>query len=568
MIYFKRLKIQISMFYLMLSFSTVILVSTIIYFSVSNMFVEEAIVKTTMALQKSSDMIEGYIDKIKDISKILSENPSLIEYLESGEKEEEAAIKQQINTILEVDNHIQSITIAAKDGRLMGSKEGLDRTVFDEIIKEDWYIKAMEDNMPLLTGARMQKLFGDEDEWVISLSREINDYQGNSLGVLVINLRYCFIGDYIEDLNLGEQGYIYMLNVEDELIYHEDAAYLKDEDKKRELINIYRKGDSYNKKLKQLSYHTKVENTNWILIGILSLDNLRMLEKQVLELVMITGLLIFVSILVSGSFFANRISRPLENLEKTMEEIEDLKEVQVDRGGFYETILLAESYNKMLRRIRELMEELKEKEKSLGRLEINALISQINPHFLYNTLDTIVWMAEFNENDKVIDMTKSLAKFFRLSLNKGRELVTIEEEIEHIKEYLYIQKVRYEEKLEYVIDVDQSILKEYIPKIMLQPIVENSIYHGIKYIEGKGHIWIEVQDKGDKIVLRVVDDGIGFDKDDQTPNRETRLSGIGLQNVEKRIKLYYGEEYGIKITSQKGCGCSVELTIGRGLIKD
>lgn len=137
----------------------------------------------------------------------------------------------------------------------------------------------------------------------------------------------------------------------------------------------------------------------------------------------------------------------------------------------------------MTLKIRDLMDDISSKEKYLRTYEINALYSQINPHFLYNTLDTIIWMAEFGESEKVIDITKSLASFFRLSLSKGDEMISLEDELNHAREYLFIQKQRYEDRLEYEFSVDEELLQMMVPKIILQPLVENAIYHGIRELE-------------------------------------------------------------------------------------
>ncbi len=564
MVNFRGIKIQVSIFYISISFFIIIIFSAIIYSSVSNIFVEDGISKTTMAIENSKDILGIYIDKVKGISEIIAKNQSVINYL-SNQDGELGHIDKLIDTILKTDNHIKTIVIIGRDGRIISNEDEFSMSTSNDMMEEEWYIEAINNNMPIFMGARKEKIYSDTEEWVISLSQEITDNAGNNLGVLLIDIKYCFIGDYIEGLNLGNNGYIYMINNQEEIIYHKDTAYYVDEDKKRELIDTYNKGYSYDRELRQLTYSTRIENANWILVGVLSLDGIGMLEKQLFYVVVFLGVFIFVIMLISGTFLADRILKPLRNIEESMNEIEKLDEVKVYKRGFYEITLLEENYNKMIRRIKELMRQLSEKEKQLRKLEVNTLISQINPHFLYNTLDTIVWMAEVGDGNKVVEMTKALARFFRLSLNKGKEFVTIEEEINHIREYLYIQKVRYEDKLEYTINVDSSLLKEKIPKIILQPFVENSIYHGIKNLEGKGHINIEAKAVSDKIILTVEDNGIGFDMENTQKSDGPKLSGIGITNVDKRIKLYYGKDYGVRVYSESGNGCKVEVVIGYNL---
>lgn len=195
-----------------------------------------------------------------------------------------------------------------------------------------------------------------------------------------------------------------------------------------------------------------------------------------------------------------------------MKLIEDeLYEIEIEAKGCNEVKSLALHYNQMLSKIRMLMSDVSKQEKAIKAYELNVLHSQINPHFLYNTLDTIVWMAEFGNSDKVVEVTKSLARFFRLSLSGGSEVTTISAEVDHARQYLFIQKERYKDKLTYHIEFDDSLAEIKIPKIILQPIVENAIYHGIRNKDGGGEITIKVTEHDDDIVFYIKDNGVGFD---------------------------------------------------------
>ena len=185
--------------------------------------------------------------------------------------------------------------------------------------------------------------------------------------------------------------------------------------------------------------------------------------------------------------------------------------------------------------------------------------SQINPHFLYNTLDTIIWMAEFEDTEKVISITKALANFFRISLSNGKEKIPLKEEIRHIQEYLYIQKQRYEDKLEYEFDINSSLENIEVPKIILQPLVENALYHGIKNLQGAGKIRIYSRIFEKKFELIVEDNGVGFEKAKQQATM--KMGGVGVKNVNKRIQFYYGEEYGVKIDSGFTAGARVIISL-------
>ena len=213
-----------------------------------------------------------------------------------------------------------------------------------------------------------------------------------------------------------------------------------------------------------------------------------------------------------------------------------------------------------------LMEQNVEEQRQKRKSELKALQAQINPHFIYNTLDSIIWMAEWGKTKEVVLMTSSLAKLLRQSISNQNELVRVEEEVEYTRSYLTIQKMRYKDKLKYEILVNPEIQSKKIPKLVLQPLVENAIYHGIKYKEGKGVVCIDGYKEGSSMVLKVQDDGIGMNEEQlkkifEKRETDTRRNGVGVLNVHERIQLYYGKEYGLKFSSIEGFGTTVEIRI-------
>jgi two-component system, sensor histidine kinase YesM len=233
---------------------------------------------------------------------------------------------------------------------------------------------------------------------------------------------------------------------------------------------------------------------------------------------------------------------------------------------------LGMSFNIMIGRIRELLDAKVKEQENLKKAELKALQAQINPHFLYNTLDTIIWMAEAKKTDQVIEIVRALSSFFRITLSKGKDWITIREEIELTKSYLTIQKMRYRDILDYQIDVDERVFDSTILKLTLQPLVENALYHGIKNKRCGGTIIVRAKQKGqNKILLEVEDDGVGFtpyklgniraEMNGDTDDVTLKESGIGLENVNKRIKLYYGKQYGLSIYSQYYEGTRIMVTI-------
>ena len=224
----------------------------------------------------------------------------------------------------------------------------------------------------------------------------------------------------------------------------------------------------------------------------------------------------------------------------------------------------------------ELLEKVREEEEKRRKTDLRLLQEQINPHFLYNTLDTIVWLIEVNEPNQAVDMVVTLSDFFRLVLSKGKEFISIQQEEQHIRSYLQIQEKRYHDILDYEISIDPVLYQYEIPKLTLQPLVENALYHGIKYKRSRGNIRVEGSLAGDTIHLCVMDDGVGMGEEEvealqkeiERPCKETE-KGFGLANVNERIRMYFGKEYGMKICSEKGQGTKIELIIpARRMLKN
>ena len=561
----RRFSVQLSLFFLGAGLTVILLLSGAVYWFASNLLMSETISKTHDLLEMSGANIGTYIARVKGESNVFAGSPSLRQYLSDDEESLRTGLLSQIDTLLQNDSSIKSIVVVSKDGRILSNEKNLDMSVSSDMMKEDWYIESIHNTMPVLTGARMQSFSSDKDNWVISVSTEITGDSGDNLGVLLMDMEYSVIEDHLRSLDLGREGYVFLLNDKGEPVYHKDTSYFSDPDKQAQLLEIQSAGDGYDKASNFLTCQTQIEKTGWTMVGVVSLDTLKMLERQLFEAVLLTGGLLFIAVLLIGILFTRRLSTPMADLERGMNEIEKLAEVRIRKNSFYEVELLAGNYNRMIHRIRILMDEISDKEKTLRHAELNALVSQINPHFLYNTLDTIVWMAEFNDSSRVIALTKSLAAFFRLSLSGGRELITVEDELEHVQQYLYIQKERYGDKLNYTIHAPEEVLDYTVPKIILQPIAENSIYHGIKPLDSPGQITITVQEEGEKLIFTVSDNGAGCRPDAAAADNPSRPGKVGLKNVDERLKLYYGPGYGVTIHSAPGAGCRVELTVGKQL---
>lgn len=311
---------------------------------------------------------------------------------------------------------------------------------------------------------------------------------------------------------------------------------------------------------------------------VISLDELRLGIKQNLNLSIVLGIILFVVVIAFALYTSWKI---MKGIVEPVKELCDVAtsvgtgdfEVRAQSDRADELAILGQSFNEMVGRIGTLVEDVKSEQEKLRAIELQLLQEQINPHFLYNTLDTITWLSEMGENEQVILMVNSLSDFFRTGLSNGKSIVSIREEIKHVESYLKIQQFRYQDILDYEINADESIGEYPIPKLTLQPLVENALYHGIKNKRAKGTITISDVSEGDRIILSVKDDGVGIEPDKLEMIRHTLKGeagedagdrsdgGFGLMNVLQRIQLTYGEGYGIEIDSAPGEGTEVKVII-------
>lgn len=513
---------RITLFYLFFGIVSVLFIGFILYFSLSTVMINDAVDSTEVTVNQSGKYLEAYIDSVKNTSNIIANNEDVIDLFSHKEEASDEHYMNRISRLIEntlsSDESLKSIVIISKDGKVFSNEDNLDMSMSEDMMKEDWYVSAIHNEMPTLTSARMQKFSMDKDLWVISLSQEILDAGGNNIGVVVIDIPYTAFEEYLMELHLGDDGFAFILNEKDEVVFHLDPQYYVDSERQEELVDLKNSPVGYQNGDDRLVNQYQMSNTDWTLVGVCSVDSLVIIKRQIMETVIIGSVFIFIGVVIT-SFILRRLTA-----------------------------------------------EIQQKETDIHHYEMNALYSQINPHFLYNTLDTIVWMAEFNQSEDVIKTTKSLAQFFRLSLNQGKELTSLGAEIDHVKQYLYIQKQRYQEKLEYEFIVDEDLLEHMVPKIILQPIVENSIYHGIRDLDDNGLITVTVKQNNNDIIIDVSDNGVGYNSEDETisglpKSNKTKLGGVGLKNVHKRIQLFCGQTYGATIRSELNKGTTVTLKL-------
>lgn len=549
----KSLLIQliISIFLIMVLFLGIIGIS---YFKItSNAYRQLTKEKTQQSIQQGGQFVSSYLNKLRETTKSLSHNQYVVDYLNYPTIENQEKAMFVLHTILEADSDLVAASIVLNDQKIVSTDSTIDTTV--NVLEQDWYKKAIsqEQMLPVLVPAHLQKVENVES-WVISIAQEISSSDHRQIGVLRLDIDYSTLANYLDHLELGENGFPFIMNDQHEFVYHPEKIVYVSEEEMNRMKPYIEISDGYTNNGQQYVFQTKIPDTMWTLIGVSSLQGLQKIEHQTFFTFLIFGLISLVVCVIAVLFLIRYWIKPIQDLQQAIFQIRNGKNhLRVKEHGAVEIKSLTNQFNKMLDANDHLMNEIKENEQSIRQYELQALSSQINPHFLYNTLDTIVWMAEFNHSQKVVDVTKSLARYFRLALNHGNEEISLHDELDHVRQYLFIQKQRYADKLNYDIDETVDCQLFIVPKLIIQPIVENAIYHGIKEVSRNGLIQITVSEDSSFMIVEIYDNGAGFEQNADLPDKPYHKTGsIGLKNVDQRLRLYFGFEYHMKIESKKG----------------
>ena len=534
-------------------FVMVALIGSFYFIKSSEVFHREVEDHTIHEIDTSSKYIEQYVSNLKSTSRSLSQSQAIKDFASQTSAENEAAIHEWLETMLKSHPDFVSIRLVTKDGRLITTGMEEEMVTSADMMAQKWYQDALvHSNVPII-----QSIKNQNNQIVISISQEVKSNAGENLGVIRLDVDYHELEKYVKELSLGDNGYAFVIQKDGTLIYHPDSEAFESVDKQMSVQEISNSPMDSMVSDDFFVHKSPIENSDWILVGVSSFSRFKEDSVKLLGIVSVVGVLSLL-ICMLGIFTLIRYQLlPVKKLGQVMRRVEEGDTtIRAEQKGAQEFQVLAGTFNQMLERIETLMKEEKEQEALTRIYELKALTSQINPHFLYNTLDTIIWMAEFQDHQKVVDITKALSNYFRLSLNAGEEIVTLRQEIEHVRQYLFIQKERYGDKLEYTIFEPDDIPDIKLPKIVLQPLVENAIYHGIKESERPGKITITVSKRDTFIDICIADNGVGI-KENTTSTKE--LGGVGIKNIKERLTLFFGEAFSMEIESESNAYTKVYL---------
>ena len=570
---------------MMLSFSGLMAVAVLIFLMIALNFTSQTIYEnsnnyTSQIVRQVNYDIDAYIDYMENISSVMAKSGDISLYLfeeeqsEEDIEEERERILTQFNTIMESREDIYNVAAVAENGRYIMNRGEEDLTPYIDIRKLDWYQAAMESPTGIaVSSSHVQNAIKSSYKWVITLSRVlVNNRTGAKEGLFFIDLNYSAISDLCNNNTIRDKGYIFVRDDKGNVIYHpkQQLMYGGLHTEHIEEIMACEKDsltvrDGTERKLYTLS---RSQKTGWTVVGAAYTSELLKNNKQARMLYILAAAILILAVFAISSILSREITKPLRRLSESMSRVEkgEFDRANVDVTMENEIGSLGKSYNLMTERIHTLMEENVYEQKQKRKSELKALQAQINPHFLYNTLDSIIWMSEAGQSDEVVEMTSALAKLLRQSISNDHEQVELGQEMEYVKNYLTIQKMRYQDKLEYTVEVDPKVRHVMIVKLVLQPIVENAIYHGIKYKGSKGTLRIRAFAESEDVCIVIEDNGIGMDDTalniifDET-QKIHKQNGVGVPNVQKRLKLYYGDKYGITYESKVGIGTRATIRI-------
>lgn len=520
-----------------------------------------AYVASKQSVSQTNATVSNYISSIKNKLDNLCNEVDSCDSLQS--------LKNAVSTAARLEDDIYCVTVYDTHGNILLTENDSGDTA-KENATDLSFDKSLFPNLKdgyLITQPHVDTLYKNKYPWVVTIAKKKYSDLFQKQVFVAVNFEFMSIAKYIDRISIGQRGYCYIVDSKGGIVYHPQQQMLFSGIKKK-IPTRFQNDRRHPQRRRQYLYRVvaqfvQLEDSRRELHG--RGDAVR--QKQI-AVGLAFALLFSLIISVTVYFLLSRtVTRPVRRLVSSMQNFEMQAETykyKADKANVVEFSTLSASFEHMVQMIQSLMEKVHNEEIVLRKTELKALQAQINPHFLYNTLDSIQWMCEQDNSKEAVEMVGALAKLFRISISHGNEFITISDELRHAESYLIIQSYRYKNQFTYSFDVDESLLGYMCNKITIQPFIENAIYHGLDRMVDEGEIRICVRADGKDIIITVADNGLGMTKEQcETILKKDRSDskGIGVKNVNDRLKIYFGDEYGISIESELDVGTTVKIKI-------
>ncbi|WP_230077656.1 sensor histidine kinase [Brevibacillus sedimenti] len=568
MVKMKSIQFIITASFTLVTVAVMLFVGVMLYSKFSETAEQNAFLHTQQMIDQVSFNLNSYLDSMKEIFELAAEK------IRRSENVPDDKLTERLGTILETREDLVSVAVFSREGELIAAYPQAAMRKNTRLQEQSWFQAALKDPGHIsFSLPHIQNLFQGEYKWVVSMSRGISVSQNGERedAILLVDVNFKTIDDLCQRVELGKKGYVYIIDLAGNIVYHpqQQLIYvgLKNENRAIALKNSYGSYVDESDGERRLVTIKTLDDIGWKIVGVSYMDEIATTKKEISGfifwlLVVVIAVVVFVLTYISAA-----ISRPIRNLERSMQQVEkgDFT-VNLAVRGSHEVEQLSRRFNHMVIRIRQLMDQIIREQEAKRKSELEVLQAQINPHFLYNTLNSVVRMVGIGKNEDVITTITALSKLFRISLSKGKNIITVQEELEHVRNYLVIQKMRYKNKFTYEITAQDEVLPCKTLKLLLQPIVENAIYHGIEPLADQGRITVSAERSDGDILFRVRDNGLGIPPHvlEQIGSGQIKSkdgSGVGIKNVHERIRLFFGEAYGLSIESDEETGTTVTIRI-------
>ena len=533
---------------------------------------------TVQLIRQVQKNIDFYVRQMEGLISIVEEDPDVRTFYDTADgrepfsPERAAGALGLMRNISSVHPEIAGILLVNEQNMYLSNQ--IAPITRDPLLDEEWYHKASGNPtkvqlLPRPVGRNLRNtLEGSADDVVSIVKAVVDPHDGRSRGVVLIDMKLEVVQDIFKDMKVGQNGFLFIEDADGGMVYTpvNPVVYRVRGDW------LHGSGVSTVREIKGAGYQIIAQAsqyTGWKTIGVFPLNEIMGQVSTIRYYsLIIAGVTVLVA-LIASFFFTGSIARPVIELRSLMKEAEEGNLAVRFEGGKEDEIgHLGKSFNTMIEEIQKLIDMVYKEQQSKREAELRALHEQIKPHFLYNTLDTIQWMAQEHGAADIVQVVGALTSLFRIGISRGREMISVREELEHVRSYLIIQKARYEDKFDFTISTEDGVLSCMVLKLTLQPLVENAIYHGIKERRGHGSISVEALRRDGMLVLRVKDDGVGMSpvkleevraQLNATHPHGEGLEGYGVHNVHERIQLSFGTRYGLRFESALDRGTTVEI---------